>query len=496
MQKMAQCLKFIISGKEDDNICLDVLHKAAEQAITAEIDVEWLNIKDLVNRKSLDAGTVLVCETFEGEIFDRLRSMGLKIVGPLCVTSCLKNVQPLPQISEPVHNIAMLDVVACCTNVPVARRNKLKDLIVMMGGIMVGDFTHSVTHLIAGEVGSKKYIVACEIGIKIMQPSWVQECWERNQCDFIDANDDRFKKHLCPCFKGLTICVTGLSAEARQEIKMLTEKNGGKYSGELNMRTCTHLIVRFAKGEKYNYAKQWRIHCISPQWFFDCVKSGFCREEKSYKIEKGDDSVFEESRFLNSSQSRVDMTVQSDVDTTIASTKAAAIAAKRIKSREEEKPINAENETRFEEDFMKTADFKLKSFDTSKLDIDGLNIKMSDSFLDGCKFFVSGIPQHVMDYLRKIINAVGAMRFSQLNESISHIILGDSVSKDIKEFLENNVQKPYVVSPEWLINCYNKGKHLNEQGRPIIYCQNNQMLCCLTIFKLDKLVYSKLCISV
>ncbi len=57
------------------------------------------------------------------------------------------------------------------------------------------------------------------------------------------------------------------------------------------------------------------------------------------------------------------------------------------------------------------------------------------------------------------------MRLSQLNESITHIILGDTLSKDVEDFLHQNIQKPHVISPEWLIDSCKAGKQLNEQGK-------------------------------
>ena len=40
------------------------------------------------------------------------------------------------------------------------------------------DFHERVTHLVAGEVGSKKYLVAANYGRKIMSPDWVSAVYE------------------------------------------------------------------------------------------------------------------------------------------------------------------------------------------------------------------------------------------------------------------------------------------------------------------------------
>ena len=55
------------------------------------------------------------------------------------------------------------------------------DLVELMGGRVYRDLNVSVTHLVAGEVGSKKYLVAASLGKPILLPSWVKVCWEKCQ---------------------------------------------------------------------------------------------------------------------------------------------------------------------------------------------------------------------------------------------------------------------------------------------------------------------------
>ena len=42
-----------------------------------------------------------------------------------------------------------------------------------MSGEVSRDFSEKVTHLVAGEVGSKKYLVAANLGKRIMTAEWV-----------------------------------------------------------------------------------------------------------------------------------------------------------------------------------------------------------------------------------------------------------------------------------------------------------------------------------
>lgn len=55
----------------------------------------------------------------------------------------------------------------------------------MMGGCVYRDLNVSVSHLIAGEVGSKKYLVAASLKKPILLPSWVKALWEKSQQRYI-----------------------------------------------------------------------------------------------------------------------------------------------------------------------------------------------------------------------------------------------------------------------------------------------------------------------
>lgn len=111
-----------------------------------------------------------------------------------------------------------------------------------------------VTHLIVGEVGSKKYSVARNLKLPVMLPSWVESTWEEGLADHIISatKDDIILTHRCPPFRGQTITVTGLDEKARLNVKELCVKNGGTYSGELTKDICTHLLVGNKQSELMN----------------------------------------------------------------------------------------------------------------------------------------------------------------------------------------------------------------------------------------------------
>lgn len=66
-------------------------------------------------------------------------------------------------------------------------QTEVMDLVQLMGGRVYLDLNVSVTHLIAGEVGSKKYLVAASLGKPILLPSWIHACWEKSQDRYADT---------------------------------------------------------------------------------------------------------------------------------------------------------------------------------------------------------------------------------------------------------------------------------------------------------------------
>ncbi|KAF0913981.1 hypothetical protein E2562_025392 [Oryza meyeriana var. granulata] len=80
-------------------------------------------------------------------------------------------------------------------------------------------------------------------------------------------------------FAGLVICVTGLSKEARTQVKEATERMGGEYSGSLH--------PNFA-GRKFEHAVKHGpkngLLVVTLGWFVDCVRRNMRLDESSYSI--------------------------------------------------------------------------------------------------------------------------------------------------------------------------------------------------------------------
>ncbi|XP_006978735.2 DNA topoisomerase 2-binding protein 1 isoform X2 [Peromyscus maniculatus bairdii] len=402
------------------------------QIITEE---EALTIKE--NDRSL-----YICDHFSGAVFDHLKQLGCRIVGPQVVTFCMHHQQCVPRAEHPVYNMIMSDITVSCTSLDRDKREEVHKYVQMMGGRVYRDLNVSVTHLIAGEVGSKKYLVAANLKKPILLPSWIKTLWEKSQekkiTRYTDINMEDFK---CPIFLGCIICVTGLNGVHRKTVQQLTAKHGGQYMGQLKMNECTHLIVQEPKGQKYECAKRWNVHCVTLQWFHDSIEKGFCQDESIYKAGP-----------------RAEVKTVPDTSTPTAQSNAAA-ESRTLADVSHISNINGScvNETMF-------------GSTTSKLEctlenLENLDISVfqaPEDLLDGCRIYLCGFSGRKLDKLRRLINSGGGVRFNQLNEDVTHVIVGD-YEDDLRQFWSKSSHRPHVVGAKWLLECFSKGYILPEE---------------------------------
>ncbi|XP_027954984.1 DNA topoisomerase 2-binding protein 1 isoform X2 [Eumetopias jubatus] len=397
------------------------------QIITEE---EALKIKE--NDRSL-----YICDPFSGVVFDHLKKLGCRIVGPQVVIFCLHHQRCVPRAEHPVYNMVMSDVTVSCTSLEKDKREEVHKYVQMMGGRVYRDLNISVTHLIAGEVGSKKYLVAANLKKPILLPSWIQTLWEKSQekkiARYTDVNMEDFK---CPIFLGCIICVTGLCSLDRKAVQQLTVKHGGQYMGQLKMNECTHLIVQEPKGQKYECAKRWNVHCVTTQWFFDSVDKGFCQDESIYKTEPRP-----ETKTVPDTSTPTGRINTVDNVSHISNISASCINESMCNS-----VLNSKVEPTLE---------NLENLDVSAF-------QAPEDLLDGCRIYLCGFSGRKLDKLRRLINSGGGVRFNQLNEDVTHVIVGD-YDDELKQFWDKSAHRPHAVGAKWLLECFSKGYMLPEE---------------------------------
>uniref|UniRef100_A0A8D2QPS5 DNA topoisomerase II binding protein 1 n=1 Tax=Zosterops lateralis melanops TaxID=1220523 RepID=A0A8D2QPS5_ZOSLA len=384
-----------------------------------------LNIKE--NDKSL-----YICDPFRGVGFSHLKKLGCRIVGPQVVLYCMQSQRCVPRAEYPVYNMTMADVTVSCTSLEKDVREEVHQYVQMMGGCVYRDLNVSVTHLIAGEVGSKKYLVAASLKKPILLPSWVKTLWDKSQQGIMRYTDVNMEDYACPVFLGCTICVTGLSSSDRKEVQRLTAEHGGQYTGQLKMNECTHLIVQEPKGQKYECAKKWNVHCVSVQWFSDSIKKGFCQDETMYKIEAGSKLSNAPSTSTPTNDTNHTLSDVSHISNINLSGVNETACSSAMSSRLDPPPDELEN-------------------------LDMSCFQAPEDLLDGCRIYLCGFGGRKLDKMRRLINCGGGVRFNQLNEDVTHVIVGEN-NDELKHFLDETTHRlPHIVTAKWLLESFGKG---------------------------------------
>ncbi|KAL1199495.1 hypothetical protein V5N11_008715 [Cardamine amara subsp. amara] len=90
-------------------------------------------------------------------------------------------------------------------------------------------------------------------------------------------------------FSSLVICVTGLSKDARKQVKEATERLGGEYSPHLHTQ-CTHLVVQSSCGRKFEHTLKHGarngLFVVTIGWFVDSVKRNLRMSESLYNVKQ------------------------------------------------------------------------------------------------------------------------------------------------------------------------------------------------------------------
>uniref|UniRef100_A0A673ZLS3 DNA topoisomerase II binding protein 1 n=1 Tax=Salmo trutta TaxID=8032 RepID=A0A673ZLS3_SALTR len=384
-----------------------------------------------------DDKSLFVFSSFSTPAFHHCKKLGCRVVSPLVVHFCLQHQRCVPKAEQPVYNMAMADITICCTSLDKEARADVMALVQLMGGRVYRDLNVSVTHLVAGEVGSKKYLVAASLGRPIVLPTWVKTCWEKSQNSLFRHTDLPIEDYVCPVLRGCTVCVTGLSKVERKEVQRLCQQHGASYTGQLKMNECTHLIVSKPSGQKYEYAQKWNVFCVSLHWLFDSIEKGFCQDESLYTSIPT--SKKKEGEFLLG-LSHISVNTSMTVDDT-------AMTNATVSRLDTPDPIDA-------------------------LDI---TVCPTDDLLDGCKLYLCGLPGKRLEKLRRLVNIAGGLLLNQPSEDLTHVVMGDQ-DEDTKTFLAKATHRPHVVTVQWLLDSFSRGSLLPEGDYHHLACHH---LACL-----------------
>ncbi|CAL1597241.1 unnamed protein product [Knipowitschia caucasica] len=432
---------FIVKFVESNGAKTEYGTKAYEAILELQSEKHLKTIdEDEVLQMEQKDKSLFVFNSFSCPAFVHCKKLGCRVVSPLVVLYCLQQQRCVPKAEMPVYNMAMADVTISCTSLEKSARKEVMELVQLMGGRVYLDLNVSVTHLIAGEVGSKKYLVAASLGKPILLPKWVKTCWEKSQNSLFRHTDMSTDGYLCPVLQGCTVCVTGLSSTERKEVQRLCEQNGAAYTGQLKMNECTHLIVSEPSGQKYECARKWNVYCVSLHWLFDSIEKGFCQDESRYTVERNAKSTRPHTSTPTGSNKKPE---------------GVSLLGLSHISVNSSMPIND------------TALTNLTNRTLSRLEaadpVDSFDITVcpTDDILDGCKLYLCGLPGNKFEKLRRLVNSAGGLRFNQPSEELTHVVMGD-LDSELKSFVSKASHRPHVVTVHWLLDSFSKGSLLPE----------------------------------
>ncbi|KAK9500597.1 hypothetical protein O3M35_001835 [Rhynocoris fuscipes] len=400
-------------------------------------------IEDLPTRKNC----VFVLEEFKGKVFLYLASKDCLVVGPKCLNTCVSKQIPIPDNQSPVYNLAMNGLVICASKLKKSRKEELASLVGYMGGKYRDQLTSHVTHLIADDCKAVKCEKAHSLKIPIMCSSWIKTLWEASMNSDITADDSELcSKHKLPPFQGLHITCSNLAQSTKIKLQKLITENGGVYMPTLEQSKTTILIIGDPiDGKKYQHAQLWGIPCVKPSWLYESVDNKFplpYTEHVATSRPKCSTPTSELPSFMSNDISVVpganDVSQVNETNVSISSVSSLKCSSQR------NKPTSQSNNN--SNNYKK----HLEQLNMSEVNSAGL-------FLDGCKIYLSGFVSQEIDKLKKVLNIGGATIFSQLTDSVSHVIVGNFNLEDAKDIGKCS-QRPHVVTVEWLIESIkNKG---------------------------------------
>ncbi|XP_075216325.1 mutagen-sensitive 101 isoform X2 [Lycorma delicatula] len=446
-QKMERILLYFLLPPGGVEATSDEMKMAFQDCVEANLNPNWITAEDALK---IGAKTdVIVFESFEGETFEYLKKLKCLICGPRCLRTCLAENSPIPEINSPIYMTAMKGLVITATNLPSHMKMKVKEKVGYMGGLYTNNLVESVTHLVCGGVRSVKYDKAAERGITLMTVDWPNAVWDEGLKQNIHATDPQFNKYRCPVFYNLEITTTNLSNSEKLKLKQLVNSNGGIYSGELKQNSTNVLIINSnpKTSKKYLHARSWDLTCVKSSWVYESIEKGFA-------VNSQDHIISPQVKCSTPTENRTELPSFVASDISVVST----IPHQLDGLSSNKTHVDDSNTTLFSNitsssQYVQEKNQKISEQNKNyKKVLENLNItdaKKAGSFLDGCKVYLSGFTTQEQDKLRRILNFGGAVIFTELTDSVSHVIIGEFVAADGVAILKI-VNRPHVVSVDWL----------------------------------------------
>ncbi|XP_077987561.1 protein ECT2-like [Glandiceps talaboti] len=231
--------------------------------------------------------TIFVLDTFEGILYDSLRRMECRIMGPPVIIKCAHNKQELPYNSRPLYCTMMSNLIICFTGFRKKEEiTHLVNLVHHMGGSIRRDFTTRVTHLVANATNGSKYRTAVSLGTPVMTERWVMESWNR-RCELnTTAVEEAMMQYKMMPFFCYCLSFLGFSEEEKAHMEEVTEMQGGTFA-PVGSSSCTHLVVdnNVVKDLPFEPSNS-TVHIVKLEWFWGSIQMAAAADESMYSFQQ------------------------------------------------------------------------------------------------------------------------------------------------------------------------------------------------------------------
>uniref|UniRef100_A0A914LZ03 BRCT domain-containing protein n=1 Tax=Meloidogyne incognita TaxID=6306 RepID=A0A914LZ03_MELIC len=180
-----------------------------------------------------------------------------------------KELEAEPKMNESVKSKAFCGVTISFTGLSRESQDELTKLLLEMGGDCRLEVDEHVNYLIAEVCDNKSenYIAARRLKIPVLIPRWVQDAHSSTDSMVDFLSEESIDNYRTPIFSGCEITISGFTSNERVGMGRLIELHGGKFSGQMNKSSCTHLITANNSGEKFRRAKEWKnIYIVNDKW--------------------------------------------------------------------------------------------------------------------------------------------------------------------------------------------------------------------------------------
>ncbi|KAF7804908.1 BRCT domain-containing protein [Senna tora] len=166
--------------------------------------------------------------------------------------------------------------------------SKVRFKLVNGGGVDVGQYSPSCTHIIVGKLAydDPVCVAARNDGKTLVTALWVDHSADIGMPVDVTSVMYRPLKDLkgIPGAKNLILCLTGYQRQDRDDIMTMVGLMGAQFSKPLVANKVTHLICYKFEGEKYELAKRLKtIKLVNHRWLEDCLKYWVLLPEDKYK---------------------------------------------------------------------------------------------------------------------------------------------------------------------------------------------------------------------